>query len=68
MKTCSLKKGSVLIVKINRGRALNALTKTVAELQQLFSFYWSDIPCSVYCYPAQIVCRGGRHSELVDSM
>ena len=37
------KKNSILIVKINRERALNALNKeTVAELQQLFSFHWSD--------------------------
>jgi len=37
------KKGSILIVKVNRERALNALNKeTVAELQQLFSFHWTD--------------------------
>src|SRR5512138_691980 len=37
------KKDAILIVKINRERALNALNKeTVAELQQLFSFHWSD--------------------------
>jgi len=36
-------KGAVLIVKVNRERALNALNKeTVSELQQLFSYYWSD--------------------------
>jgi enoyl-CoA hydratase len=35
--------GAVLIVKINRERALNALNKeTVAELQQLFSYHWTD--------------------------
>lgn len=34
---------SVLIVKINRERALNAINKeTIAELQQLFSYHWSD--------------------------
>jgi enoyl-CoA hydratase len=34
---------AVLIVKINRERALNAINKeTIAELQQLFSYYWSD--------------------------
>ncbi len=34
---------AVLIVKVNRERALNALNKeTVGELQQLFSSYWSD--------------------------
>jgi enoyl-CoA hydratase len=37
------KKDAILIVKINRERALNALNReTVAELQQLFSYYWSD--------------------------
>ncbi len=37
------KKDSILVVKINRERALNALNREViAELQQLFSFYWSD--------------------------
>jgi enoyl-CoA hydratase len=37
------KKGAILTIKINRERALNALNKeTVAELQQLFSFHWSD--------------------------
>jgi len=37
------KKDSTLIVTINRERALNALNKeTVAELQQLFSYHWTD--------------------------
>ena len=36
-------KDAVLVVTISRERALNALNKeVVAELQQLFSFYWSD--------------------------
>jgi enoyl-CoA hydratase len=36
-------KDTVLVVTINRERALNALNREViAELQQLFSFYWSD--------------------------
>jgi enoyl-CoA hydratase len=36
-------KGAVLVVKISRERALNALNKeTVEGLQQLFSYYWSD--------------------------
>ena len=34
----------ILIVTINREKALNALNKeTVMELQQLFSSYWSDV-------------------------
>ena len=34
---------TILTVTINRERALNALNKeTVAELQQLFSYYWTD--------------------------
>lgn len=37
------KKDSILVVTISRERALNALNReVVAELQQLFSFYWSD--------------------------
>jgi enoyl-CoA hydratase len=37
------KKGAVLVVTINRERALNALNKEViGELQQLFSFHWTD--------------------------
>jgi enoyl-CoA hydratase len=37
------RKDAILIVKINRERALNALNKeTVGELQQLFSYYWTD--------------------------
>ncbi len=33
----------ILIVRISRERALNALNReTVGELQQLFSYYWSD--------------------------
>ena len=36
-------KDAVLIVKINREKALNALNKgIITELQQLFSHYWSD--------------------------
>jgi len=36
-------KDAILIVKINREQALNALNKeTVAEMQQMFSYYWSD--------------------------
>lgn len=37
------KKDYVLVVTINRPRALNAINKeTVAELQKVFSFHWSD--------------------------
>ncbi len=36
-------KDSILVVTISRERALNALNReVVTELQQLFSFYWSD--------------------------
>ena len=36
-------KDDVVIVKINRERALNALNKeTIEELQKFFSYYWSD--------------------------
>ncbi len=37
------KKDATLVVTISRERALNALNKeTVAELQQLFSYHWTD--------------------------
>jgi len=37
------KKDKILVVRINRERALNALNlETVAELQQLFSYHWTD--------------------------
>ena len=36
-------KENILIVKVNRERALNALNlETVAEMQQLFHHYWTD--------------------------
>lgn len=42
------KKDHVLLITINRPRALNAINKeTIAELQKVFSFHWSDD--SVYC-------------------
>jgi len=37
------KKDGVLVVTIDRERALNALNReTIAELQQLFSYHWTD--------------------------
>ena len=37
------KKDKILIVSINRERAMNALNReTVAEMQQLFSYHWTD--------------------------
>jgi len=37
------KKEHILVVKINRERALNALNReTVNEMQQMFSYYWTD--------------------------
>lgn len=51
---------AVLIVKINRERALNALNReVVAELQQLFSYYWSDE--SVKC----VIITGGGEKAFV---
>ncbi len=44
------KKDSILIVTINRERAMNALNKeTVGELQKVFSYYWTaeDVKCVV---------------------
>lgn len=35
--------GDILIVKINRERAMNALNReTIEEMQRMFSFYWTD--------------------------
>jgi enoyl-CoA hydratase len=37
------KKDNILVVTVSRERSLNALNKeTVAELQQAFSYYWTD--------------------------
>ena len=44
------KKDSILIVTINRERAMNALNKeTVCELQKVFSYYWTaeDVKCVI---------------------
>jgi enoyl-CoA hydratase len=42
------KQDNILVITINRERALNALNKeTVDELQQVFSFYWTDE--SIHC-------------------
>lgn len=54
------KKDKVLLVTINRERALNALNKaTIDELQQMFSYYWSDE--SVGC----VIITGGGDKAFV---
>jgi len=53
-------KGEVVIVKVNRERALNALNcETIDELQQFFSYYWSD--AKVKC----IIVSGGGEKAFV---
>ncbi len=64
------KKGAILIVRINRERALNALSReTVAELQQLFSFYWSDdaVKCVILTGSGEkAFVAGADITELID--
>ncbi|MDF1543696.1 MAG: enoyl-CoA hydratase-related protein [bacterium] len=53
-------KDAILVVKINRERALNALNReTVDELQQLFSYHWTDE--SVRC----VILTGGGDKAFV---
>jgi len=63
-------KEQVLIVRINRERALNALNKEIiAELQQLFSYYWMDdtVKCVVITGTGdKAFVAGADISELAD--
>lgn len=53
-------RGKVLLVTINRERALNALNReTIAELQQLFSYHWTDD--SIGC----VVIRGAGEKAFI---
>jgi enoyl-CoA hydratase len=63
------KKGSTLIVTISRERAMNALNKeTVAELQQLFSYHWTDdtISCVIVTGAGKAFVAGADITELAD--
>lgn len=64
------KKDAILIVTISRERALNALNReVVAELQQLFSFYWSDeaVRCVIITGAGEkAFVAGADISELAD--
>jgi enoyl-CoA hydratase len=63
-------KEHVLIVRINRERALNALNKEIiGELQQLFSYYWMDdtVKCVVITGAGEkAFVAGADISELAD--
>jgi enoyl-CoA hydratase len=53
-------KGAILVVTINREKAMNALNaETIAELQQLFSYYWTDDTIKV------VVITGGGQKAFV---
>lgn len=64
------KKDEILIVTINRERALNALNKdTINELQQLFSYHWSDdaIKCVILTGAGEkSFVAGADITELID--
>ncbi len=63
-------KDAIVIVKINRERALNALNKeTIEELQKFFSFYWSDkkVQCVIISGAGEkAFVAGADISELAD--
>jgi len=63
------KKESTLVVTINRERAMNALNKeTVAELQQLFSYHWTDdsITAVIVTGAGKAFVAGADITELAD--
>ena len=63
------KKDSTLVVTINRERAMNALNKeTVAELQQLFSYHWTDdsITAVIITGAGKAFVAGADITELAD--
>lgn len=63
------KKDSTLLVTISRERAMNALNKeTVAELQQLFSYHWTDdsIAVVVVTGAGKAFVAGADITELAD--
>ncbi len=62
-------KGHVLIVTINRERALNALNReTIAEMQKLFSFYWSDdkVRCVIITGAGKAFVAGADITEIAE--
>ena len=62
-------KDGILVVTINRERAMNALNKeTVAELQQLFSYHWTDdaVRCVVITGAGKAFIAGADIPELAD--
>jgi enoyl-CoA hydratase len=62
-------KEAVLIVTINRERALNALNReTVDELQKLFSYYWSDdkVRCVIVTGAGKAFVAGADITEIAE--
>lgn len=60
----------VMVVTINRERALNALNRdTIAELQQFFSYYWSDekVKCVILTGAGKAFVAGADITELADT-
>lgn len=63
-------KDGILIVTINRERALNALNRdTVKELQQLFSYHWTDdsLRCVIITGAGKAFVAGADITELADT-
>lgn len=59
----------ILIVKVNRERAMNALNReTIEEMQKLFSYYWTDekIHCVVITGVGAAFVAGADITELAD--
>ncbi len=62
-------KGPVLLITINRERALNALNReTVDELQKLFSYYWSDdsVRCVIITGAGKAFVAGADITEIAE--
>ncbi len=62
-------KDRILVVTINRERALNALNKeTVNEIQQMFHYYWTDasIGCVIITGAGKAFVAGADISEIAE--
>ncbi len=60
---------NILIVKVNRERAMNALNReTIEEMQKLFSYYWTDdkIHCVIITGVGKAFVAGADITELAD--
>jgi enoyl-CoA hydratase len=60
---------NIMIVKVNRERAMNALNReTIEEMQKLFSYYWTDdkIQCVIITGAGKAFVAGADITELAD--